>query len=176
MELRHGSGFTLIEILVVMVILGVVAAFAVSSFYSPHALRIANFAEQLKMSVELAREEAILQTEPIGLTLGKDRYQFFRYKMTFDPERGLESKWESVDNNPLLKGAIIPSFIRTELSLNKTMKQNIGTPAIVFLDNGSLTPFAVLISHDDRSPRYQLSAQQNGDIVLTKLPLVIPFK
>lgn len=176
MQPRRVSGFTLIEILVVMVILGIVATFAVVSIHSPRALQTANFAEQLKMTVELAREDAILQPEVLGLTFSKDRYQFFRYRISFDPDRGIESTWEPITDDPLLRGGPIPDFLQVELTLDKTVKEHALTPTVVFSTNGAITPFTVLTSLDDKSPRYQLSAQQNGDIVLTKLPPVIPAK
>lgn len=176
MSRRRARGFTLLEILVVMVILSIVATFAVVAIHSPRSLQTANFVEQLKMTLELAREDAILQPQVLGLTFSKERYQFSRYRLTFDPERGIESTWEPINNDPLLTGGPIPAFLQVELTFDKTVKEDTLTPTIVFTANGAITPFTLLTSLDDKSPRYQLSAQQNGDIVLTKLPPVIPAK
>jgi len=71
------KGFTLLELLVVIVLLGIVSSFAVLS------LNIAGLETEFEQEtkkihalINLAKEEAIIQAQEIALVVGKKNYYF----------------------------------------------------------------------------------------------------
>ncbi|WP_158583550.1 type II secretion system minor pseudopilin GspH [Salinisphaera sp. Q1T1-3] len=74
---RSTAGFTLIEILVVLVIVGVALSFATLSINPTGADdRLNDESQRLSALVQTAADEAILSGHTIGLEIGRDGYRF----------------------------------------------------------------------------------------------------
>ena len=75
--LRGASGFTLIEILVVMVIVGILATFATLKIGNRSMDdRLQTESERFEQLVKLAQEESQVKGIPIGLRFTTSGYQF----------------------------------------------------------------------------------------------------
>lgn len=84
---RRGTGYTLVEILIVVSLLGIVAAVAVPNFTSinPQPLDLA--AEEIANAMRFARREAMRLGHPIGFSQndGQSRIQVFRVDTATSP-------------------------------------------------------------------------------------------
>jgi prepilin-type N-terminal cleavage/methylation domain-containing protein len=76
---RHG--FTLIEILIVITILGIVGAVAVPTFSSPDPQRLGLAAEEVASALRFARNEAMRTGQDLGVnsSTAQGRIRVFRY-------------------------------------------------------------------------------------------------
>ena len=75
---RIGSlrGFTLLELLVVLVILGIVLGVVSISAAPNERQAMQSDAQRIALLLQVARDEAIVRNRPIALELGPDAYRF----------------------------------------------------------------------------------------------------
>ena len=79
-RMRRARGFTLVELMVALIIIGVVLSMTVISG-SPSPLRaLETDAERLSQLFSLAREEAQIRGAPIRFENTRDRYRFIIFK------------------------------------------------------------------------------------------------
>ncbi len=95
-------GFTLIELLVVMVIVATLAGtVAVNLAGRDRERNLRTEAQRLALLIELARDEAQLQNQELGLRIDGSRYHFLRYD-------DREDAWEELDYAPFTPREIEP--------------------------------------------------------------------
>jgi general secretion pathway protein H len=93
---RHvRGGFTLVEIMVVMVIIGITLGLAsLNAIPSPQQDLQAE-ARRLSLLLQLARDEAIVRNRPVTFEATPERYHFLVRN---------ETRWEPIANDDLLRG------------------------------------------------------------------------
>ena len=92
--LRLSRGFTLLELLVVMVIVGITLG-AVSFNAMPSERQVLqNDAQRIALLLQLARDEAIVRNRPIAFEAEADRYRFLLFE---------ENKWHALQQDELLR-------------------------------------------------------------------------
>lgn len=127
-------GFTLIEIMIVMVIIGITVGFALLSYGDFGASkRILFAADQLVNTVKLAQQQAILTSTTYGLCIDHTSYQILRFNDS--------SKWQAASNKGLYKINYWPT--NTVINLKTYNKPIAGAPAIVINPSGDMTPFSL---------------------------------
>lgn len=160
---RH-SAFTLIEILIVVVIVGITITFALLAFGDfGQSRRVKAQAERIAMLIPLAEQQAILQPSVYGIRFQPHSYQFYRYLTASNHQRG---HWEKISNDKLFKPYQLSQ--RISLSLKATLTAT-PQPQIVITNTGDITPFELAISSTGHKPLYRISVKSNGNVNLTKV-------
>lgn len=139
-------GFTLIEVLMVVVILGIVASVVVISFTGADRQRdLVREAKRLALVVEMARDESILSGLEYGLDVFEESYQF----LVFDIDR---DRWIALTGSPygehLLAEGVgfdlqIEDFTLDAARLFQGDSLDEHTPEVIILSSGDLTPFTM---------------------------------
>jgi general secretion pathway protein H len=160
--LKPKAGYTLLEILVVLVIISIVAGMAVLTVGHNHNKQLQAFTQELAQTLTLAEEQALLQPTTLGLELTPRSFRFYEYR-----EVKTGKTWEPVADRELGLHSI-PKDIQVSLQIaGKTLPLEAlegKAPSLLVSTNGTLTPFTILIGQKDKTPRYQLTGRSDGTV------------
>jgi len=137
--MNRTTGFTLVEMLVVVVIVGVLASTVVLGFVgADREQNLRTEAERLTALIELARSESLQRNEEWGVNVAADGYGF----KVYSPDR---ARWEDVQEPPFQARTIdlITLSVRIEAFQLPDAESKADVPAIVILSSGEQTPFEI---------------------------------
>jgi general secretion pathway protein H len=169
----HG-GFTLLELLVVLVVVGVMVSMAVLSFGVLGRDREAEEeARRFWTVLQQAREEAELRAEDIGVYVSTSAYEYLR----FDPRR---NEWLLIDSDELFSQRELPEGLRfrlwlesREVVLNPSLpdrgdkdENDRAPPHVLVLSSGEIMPFQLEIERESEPALWRVSALANNDLRL----------
>lgn len=174
---RHQTGFTLLEILAVIVIIGIIISFASLSL-SSRALedRLTSEADRLDALLSLAADEAIVQGEEIGLLVAADGYAFYHLDQNeWTPyEQGSLRERELPEGINLTLVAdssseevVIP--LPGDQGKNPDRSEDALTPQILLLSSGELTPFVLQLYTEHLKAFYQAEGKITGQIEMKRI-------
>ncbi|MFT6029313.1 MAG: general secretion pathway protein H [Oleiphilaceae bacterium] len=124
------KGFTLIEILVVLVLLGLISSIALTTVGGGNQYReMQNEVRRLQAVLLMASDEAVFSNEEIGVMIESDYYAF----LTFDEEEG---SWEDSQNYSLRTHAL-PEWITIDFQREGKERKILGAHSKKFLDGES---------------------------------------
>ena len=157
-RLKSQSAFTLIEVMVVVLIIGIIINFVVLSIGSNPADALKKEAQRFISLTQLAAEDALLRSELIGIVVDKDAYKFLLR---------VEDRWEPIDET-VFRNRSLPEEIHLDL-LSDQPPQNAKDaeqtlPNIVLLSNGEMTPFELKISGDLCEDIYRITGSETGEL------------
>nr|WP_041770198.1 type II secretion system minor pseudopilin GspH [Pseudomonas resinovorans] len=159
------AGFTLIEVLVVMVIIACLAGLAViSSGVAGPTRELNNEAERLAGLIGVLADEAVLDNREYGLRLERDGYQLYYYDESV-------SRWQAMSDG----GRQLPDWAELSFELEgeplvlpapaKSDKDDTQpkdarpVPQLVILSSGELSPFRLVLGERRKDGlRLQLSS------------------
>ena len=160
---RRPAGFTLLEVMVVMVLIGIIFSFAMLSMRGDDVAQMMDReARRLETLLALANDEAIVRGEELGVRFDDDGYAFLVLAM---------DGWKPPDDS-LLKAYTLPADIRMQLEVEG--EQSLDTqdpekeaetpPQVLILSSGEMTPFSVTFSSGLSEYSYRLEASLMGEV------------
>lgn len=156
MRKHRQSGFTLIEVIVVIFIIGLVTTLILLRTSGVRSTRdIALFAETFYAFIQVCQQQAILQPAVIGVTIQGDTYQAFYWANDLQGEH-----WEPLAKRDSFWAArIIPRDIRLDMATNSS-------PQIVIDTTGGMNAFELNFSYVGETPRFRLISSTAGLLTL----------
>lgn len=153
--MNANKGFTLIEILVVIIIIGITLGFALIAFGDfGSSKRIIYAGEQVANTLRLAQQQAIFENSTLGLKINNQSYQILRFQNS--------SQWRSVSSrNLLFKIHYLPNDMLITL---KTNQKNSQAPGIIINPSGEVNEFTLLFGTQKKSNIAVLTGLANGDL------------
>lgn len=173
---RIATGFTLIEVLVVMFIIGIIVSFAVLNIDDRAGDdRLQREAERLQALMQAAADDAVLYGVEVGLDMTRDGYRFLRLD---------KQGWQPItrSDNPL-RARKLEAPMHLELLQEDSKKaERVGSnkdkqddnkenglrPEVLFLSSGEITPFKLELSADNAQSRYTFTGKLTGQLKMTR--------
>lgn len=153
-------GFSLIELLVAMVIIGIVLTFVVLAFGDFGASkRLQMHQQHLADLIKLARIRAIIEAKTYGLHISKHSYSFFQFHHQINSPYG---HWLKMTDSTF-KTQAMPEH--SKMQFNHTLTNS--NPEILISADGHITPFTLSLA----TPSHEITTLKvsfEGDINLTQ--------
>jgi general secretion pathway protein H len=165
---RQSAGFTLIELMVVIVLIGIIFTFAALSLGGDD---VAELMEQetrrLVTLMDLASDEAIVRGEELAIHFTDDSYAFLVLG---------DAGWVALQDDALLKPHTLPADIELRLEVEGELPllgmhdpdeggaDHALVPQVYILSSGEITPFTVTLQSGLSDARYYLTASLLGDL------------
>ena len=167
---RFGAGFTLLEVLIVVVIIGVLASLALLSIGS-RALddRLDLEARRLHELMALAADEAVVQGVELGFLQTSDGYAFLALK---------DDKWLPLEAVSALRARPLAEPFYLQLTVEgravrppKAEDEAKATelkPQVLLLSSGETTSFSLDLRAREHAPHYVLQGDALGRLKLER--------
>jgi general secretion pathway protein H len=151
---RRNHGFTLIEMLVVVVIIGILASTVVLGFVgSDREQNLRTEAERLAALIEMARSEAVQRNEEWGVSINATGYQF----LVFNPHN---HTWIEQKNGPFhpRRTADMTLSVKVDQLTMPGENANESAPNIIMFSSGEQTPFEIEITPQWKSDPWRVNS------------------
>ncbi|MCO6056634.1 type II secretion system minor pseudopilin GspH [Pseudomonas sp. MOB-449] len=154
---RGGAGFTLLEVLVVIVVIGLLAGLATLVQRDNGAQLAQREAERLRSLIGLLREEAVLSHRDFGLRIEADGYAVQRLD--------LDGHWQAA---PGFRVQHLPASLRLQLQRDDEMPAPGEAPQLLVLSSDEVSPFTLRLEHR-LTPMLALSSDGLEEVRLERL-------
>ena len=165
----QGAGFTLIEVMVVVLIIGITVSLATLTMGGGEQPAQTE-AKRLKTLIGVVSEEAILQGRSFGLRIDPDGYRFFSLE---------RDDWALLTGDKLLRARSMPDNVRLELEVEgermtfsesddegEKKGDEPDQPQLYFLSSGEVSPFTLSIRPFEGAA-YDLQVDETGTMEMT---------
>jgi len=192
-QLQHRSaGFTLIEMMVVIFIIGIVASFATLTVGQSQTRVLQDEMKRLQSLLTLGSDEAVLQTEEFALEVYRNGYRFMHLEQAQQ-----QWEWQPVQDNAIFRARCFPDGVelaaeiegtpavlerldcaaaaaaadaeknKEEKFASDTLKKPEDVPPRIFLlSSGEMTPFELTLSLPDKKSSSRLVGELTGKLTL----------
>src|SRR3569833_2760152 len=168
---QSAAGFTLLEVLVVILIIGEIISFAALSIHSADK-SVEEETQRLAALIKLGSQEAVLQGREFALEFEADRYAF----EVFD---GVQ--WQPLADDVILRPRTLPVDVVVDLKLEgeqlalatpppadgmeKSERQV--PPRIFLLSSGEMSPFELSVHKTGAGGDYRLTGDSRGELKMS---------
>lgn len=148
--MRTRRGFTLIEILVVIFIIGITATMALLSFGDFGASRNARLtAENFSAYIKMLQQRALFEAGTLKVTFTNDGYE---------TQRLVENNWQAIPNR-LFRWRSFPKYIRVRL-------YNLPNKSIILSSSGEISSFRLSFGTSSHPDMYILMNQNDNKLII----------
>ncbi len=168
-QLRKSRGFTLLELLVVLVMVGIILGVAMISLGDGgRGDRIRQEGQRLAVLFNLLTQESVLNSVEYGVLLKPDGYSFLRF---------VEGEWQPLQGDSLLQERALPGDMELTLymdqvsvSLEPQFLQDDDEkkikPQLIFFSSAERTPFELEVAYRDPPElRQRIDGPLLGDVI-----------
>ena len=155
------KGFTLLELLVALVLVGIILSFATLSLDTGEDRKIKQEADRIYNLIKLAQEESILNDRMLVLNINTAGYQFALLKLN------AENKYEETALvDPVFRAREFADFVQLIINIEdsefnlKTDNEEASVIKIYIFSSGELTPFQIELPASDK--KYRISGSLQG--------------
>lgn len=179
--MKRAAGFTLIEIMLVLVLLATSAVAVIATLPERHDDKAKEEAARFYQLVQLLGEDALLNGTDFGIRIERHHYQFLeltgkewqpiqesRYFTQVDVGEDIRLQvelggysWQ--DNDRLFKPG---SLFNEDLFAEQTDKKKVKPPQVVVMASGEYTPFKLEFEITDDNEFWQVRANELGELFL----------
>lgn len=153
---RASPGFTLLEVLVVLAIVGIIVSFAVISIGGDGRLELAEReAKRLAARVDLAGDEAVLRGRELGVRFSDRDYRFLMLET---------DAWIPLADDPVFAPRPLEAALRLRLRMEDRevalgpAETDAPAPQVLLLSSGERTPFTADFLTEVGGSRVRLGA------------------
>lgn len=156
---RNQVGFTLLEILVVLILLGIILSVAVLSVGGSKEREIEQEVQRMVQLIHLAKEEAILNQQELAVKFSPNAYEFLRLE---------NEDWIPYTDNRLFYQREFGEEYELRLLQDgiSVSLQEEDAGRILLLSSGEMTPFELYFGLFNSESRYHLIGNALGEITV----------
>ena len=151
------NGFTLVEIVVVMVIFAIIVTMTTISIGDPQVKRMQQNSERVATLIQLAKEQAIFNSRDYALSIWESGYAFYTLN---------ENGWTPVSNDRIFRQRELPDGLQFNLYLDDIKviltQEDKKKPQVFITSDGEISPFKLDIT-DRRDWRFQIEFDEIGE-------------
>lgn len=152
---KLNRGFTLIEILVVVLIIGITISFACLSFGDFGAGRRAVVnAEQFSSYLKFLQHQAILENNALGVSINKEGYTTYRFN---------QQTWQIISKQSIFHERYFPSSIVVNIRTSHRNK-----PEIIINAEGDISEFFAHFGTLQNPTIATLSSKEGGELTIKR--------
>ncbi|ALP54304.1 hypothetical protein Tel_14765 [Candidatus Tenderia electrophaga] len=155
-------GFTILELLVVLLIIGIVVSLATLSVGGNETRVLRDEAQRLSALLELAAQDAILNARELALEVDEEAYRFVQYNVE-------DETWQTLADDVFRPRELPPGIeLNAVVEGQQPEAGKFGeteATRIFILSSGEMTPFTLTLKRVD-GPSYELAGDMLGGLIL----------
>lgn len=168
---RLSKGFTLIEIMVVIAIMGIMLGLGMFAFGDGGLSdKLEQESNRLYGLIKLAQEESILNSSELALELENDGYVF---KISEFNEKTKKYEWNNIIGDKIFRKRELTAGIELDLKIeNEILAFNDDSEdkviRIYILSSGELTPFELVLKIEELEQYFEITGKINGKVIIKR--------
>lgn len=169
---RASSGFTLIEVLVVIMLIAIITTTIALRISASPEKHMHEEVRRMNALVRMASEQALLQGRDVGMSVEETSYSFYLFDQ-------LQQRWLSMEAEAIFRTRTLPANMHMDISVEDSSvtwpepeenteededdAQTFPTPQVLMLSSGEITAFDIYFTADNLDAALQLSSTLDGE-------------